>query len=128
MEVVTKLEENMTNIVTQQVDFINSDLDTLRSQNVIQESERNPELRERVTDEVRTSQNELARLCPIVDDVMATGVDSDMQDAGEEDEARDKNEDDLEEEYSGSDMGEETEVSSSYDGENSEGVQGSGFD
>ena len=59
----------MNEIVNQQVDLVEADLQMLRDENVVLESERNPEFRGRVIEEVRSVRREAERIGRVVADV-----------------------------------------------------------
>ncbi|KAH7132060.1 hypothetical protein B0J11DRAFT_548073 [Dendryphion nanum] len=66
------LEKKLEEAVAEQVAIIEADLNTLKSDNVIQEHERNPEFRRTLAGSVESVQEEMARISSMVDGVVNT--------------------------------------------------------
>jgi len=68
-KIASELQDKVNEIVYQQVDLVEADLQMLRDENVVLESERNPEFRGRVMEEVRSVRREAERIGRVVADV-----------------------------------------------------------
>lgn len=66
------LEESLIEAIEEQVALIESDLEVLRSDNVIEAHERNPEFRERLVGSVAGVQVEMGGIISRVDDVLGS--------------------------------------------------------
>jgi hypothetical protein len=67
---VQKLQQRMMKRVSQQCSYISADLQMLRDDNVVVESERDPEYRDSVKVEVKRVADEVRRICGIVQDIV----------------------------------------------------------
>ncbi|KAF2266375.1 hypothetical protein CC78DRAFT_459505 [Lojkania enalia] len=71
-EISDELQESVGEVIDQQLAFIEADLDTLRDENVVLESERNPEFRRTLGTEVERVREEMRRVARTIDDVVST--------------------------------------------------------
>lgn len=69
------LQQEIKNAVTHQLAFITADLDTLRNENVVLESERNPEFRTRLATEVTRARQDMDILTGTLNDLLNTAGD-----------------------------------------------------
>ncbi|ORY11257.1 hypothetical protein BCR34DRAFT_484487 [Clohesyomyces aquaticus] len=80
VEISNELQEQMATLIAEQLAFIEADLNTLKDENVVLESERNPEFRTRLATEVERVEDELTRVRRAVEEVAnAVREDVDME-------------------------------------------------
>jgi hypothetical protein len=68
-DMTEKLQEGLSRVVEEQVNYITADLDMLRGENAVLESEKNPRFRMRVKKGVERAKREADRIARVVEAV-----------------------------------------------------------
>ncbi|KAH8688822.1 hypothetical protein BGW36DRAFT_402321 [Talaromyces proteolyticus] len=75
-----ELQQETTDAVAQQLRFIETDLNTLRNENVVLESERNPEFRTRLELEVTQAREEMGTVRAAINDLFNSTLEDTVMD------------------------------------------------